>query len=112
MACNAHHGGIVGAELELRDENITTATPTEGLHLLTEIGVGAHATGNGDLAHTCSQQCLVKFFNQEINDGALDGGTKVGFVIFDEERVVLQTVAKEIEERGLDAAEAVVAIWD
>ena len=50
--------------------------------------------------------------SQRLDDGILHGGSQVGEVVFDEMLVFLEAVAHEVEEGGLEPAEAVVEVGD
>ena len=84
----------------------------DALQFAAEERVGAHATGDGHLAHMVVQRRTLGFLEQEADDGLLYAGAEVGFVLLNEVGVFLQLVAQEIEERSLDAAERVVIALD
>lgn len=80
--------------------------------LVAQSGVGGDATCDGHLVDAVCESCFFEFFQKESDNAVLDRGTEVGFVVFDEVGIFLESVAKEVEERGLDAAETVVVARD
>ena len=105
---NAHHGGIVGAELERRDEDLQTAPLPQALDFAAQKAVGRNTASYGHLLDTSLFDGLLDLLDQESDDALLYGGTEVGFVVLYKCRVFGKPVAQEIEERCFDSAEAVV----
>ena len=95
---NAYHGGVVGAELKLRDKDLKVASLSQTLHFTAKKAVGRHTSGNGHLLDTGFFDGFVQFLDKEANDALLYGCTQVGFVLLNECRVFGKTVAQEIEE--------------
>lgn len=57
VAYNTYHCGIVGTELELRDEGLPMMAMTHLLESVAKIRVGTHASRYGQLANTRIEGC-------------------------------------------------------
>lgn len=75
-------------------------------------GIGRYATGNGHLLNVQIFRRPAQFVHQDVDNGCLQGRTKILLVLFDEIRVLLQLIAQGIKERGFQSAETIVVTGD
>ena len=78
----------------------------------THATVGRYASTDGDGLDARGLDSLAEFVHQDFDDGALQRGGQVGLVLLDEVGILLKGIAQGVEERRLQAAEAVVIAID
>ncbi len=79
-----------------------------GLDGVTEARVGRDAAGDGDVADAGFFGSPGQLLKEDVDDGLLEGGSQVGFILLNEPGIFPELVAQEIEEICFESAEAVV----
>ena len=72
------HGGIVGAKLDARVEDLNTLPRDRFRHAFPQAAVGAHAAGHHQRAVSGLLQCTQRLGNQRLDDGQLHTCGDVG----------------------------------
>ena len=106
------HRGVVGRELELGQIGVPAALAAFGFDAGAKAAVGGHAAADRNLPDPRQLRGLDELVQQDVDQGLLERSAEVLLVLLQELRVLRHLVPDEIQERSLDAAEAVVQAFD
>ena len=107
-----YHCGIVGRELELRQECGPAPLASFLLDPRTESAVCRNASSYGYLLDTRMFSSLYELVHQDVDKSLLEAGADVRLVLLHELRIDRHLIAYKIQQRGLYTAEAVVESWN
>ena len=94
MACDGDHRGVVGGEDALWDEGLEAVTTGIVLDGGPHAAVGRHTATNGDGLHSSGLDGLAELVHQYLDDGALQRGGKIRFILLNEVGVLLERIAQ------------------
>ena len=107
-AGDSDHGGVIGCELELRKESGPSSLAALFLDTGTQAAVCRNASSDSYLPDACMLCSLNELVHQDIDESLLETCAYIGLVLLHELRIDGHLVTHEIQQRGLDSAEAVV----
>jgi len=111
IAADGDHGRVVGGQIQRREEDIAVVTFREVNHGVAQAGIRRHAARQHQILAIALLESFLHLVGQRFNDGMLDRSRQIMDILVNEVGILLEIVAHEIEERGLQSAEAVIQTW-
>ena len=112
MSAHGNHGGIVGGVGEFGNVDFPNALFFHRLEGVAQSRVGAHSTGQCDVANAGGFRGFDELFHQNVDHSGFERSGEIVFVLFDELGIFGHFVFQEVEERGFQAGEAVIEAVD